>query len=276
MSLNESERQRLLIELRRFCDGLMRYKELVLAGRNGKLVDEHEREFQVLSLDLQRNYGSLKEVIEKYGGPAVLLLQGGNYKCEAFLEMFSPTKFHPSAFVLVMDKAIATVNMAVGRLESPDLCEGFVCRTTWSPPKAFIAHGGESKALARLEEFLDALGLESLIVEKKPSEGRSINQNVERYLEQADCAIVLATMGDIDGQTGELLPRGNILVEIGRCQEGFPEKMIYLLEEGTKFPSNISEKVWEHFTQDNMERAFIKVAKELRAFGIIKAEHPDN
>jgi hypothetical protein len=42
-----------------------------------------------------------------------------------------------------------------------------------------------------------------------------------------------------------------------------------LKEEGCKFPSNITPKVWENFTQDNMENAFIKVAKELKAFGII-------
>ena len=273
VSLNELERQRLLTELGSFCSGLIRYRELVLAAE--KTGDE-EQEFRTLSLELQRKYGSLKEVIEKYGGPAVLLLEGGGYKCEAFLEMFGPTRFHSSAFVLVMDTAIATVNMAVGRLESPDLCEGFVCGTTWSPPKAFIAHGGESNALAKLEEFLDALGVESLIVEKKPSEGRSINQNVERYLEQADCAIVLATKGDIDGQTGEFLPRGSILIEIGRFQERFSEKTVYLLEEDTRFPSNVNEKIWERFTQDNMERAFLKIVKELRAFGIIKVEHTDN
>ena len=42
------------------------------------------------------------------------------------------------------------------------------------------------------------------------------------------------------------------------------------MEEGATFPSNIDEKVWEHFTQDNMEKAFIKVANELRASGLIK------
>jgi len=142
-------------------------------------------------------------------------------------------------------------------------------------PKAFIAQGGESSALSKMKDFLDSLGVEPLVVEKQSSEDRSVNTNVEHYLKQADCAIVLATKGDIDGQTGEFLPRGNILVEIGRCQERFRGKTIYLLELGAKFPSNISEKVRERFTQDNMEDAFVKVAKELRAFGIIRTGKPD-
>jgi len=139
------------------------------------------------------------------------------------------------------------------------------------PPKAFIAHRGKIAARDKLKDFLTALGVTPIIVEEQPSEGRSIDKNVEHYLKQCDCAIILATKGDVDGHTGEFIPRGNILVEIGRSQELFANRMVYLLEEEAKFPTNIAEKVWERFTQDNMEKAFIKVAKELRAFGLIKA-----
>lgn len=141
-------------------------------------------------------------------------------------------------------------------------------------PKAFVAHGGESDALGKLEAFLSALGVEPLVVEGQPSEGRSVNENVEYYFNQSDCAIILATKGDIDGKTGEFIPRGNISIEVGMCLQRLPNKTIYLLEEGAKFPSDISEKVWEPFTQDNMENAFIKVAKELRAFDLIRAIKP--
>jgi predicted nucleotide-binding protein len=138
-------------------------------------------------------------------------------------------------------------------------------------PKAFIAYGGESPARTKLSSFLNALGITPIIVEEQPKEGRSINENIDWYLKQCDCAIILATKGDIDGKTGDFIPRGNILIEVGRCQERLPNKTIYLLEEGAIFPSNVSEKLWERFTQDNMENAFIKTANELRAFGLIRA-----
>lgn len=137
--------------------------------------------------------------------------------------------------------------------------------------KAFIAHSGETKALSKLRNFFDALGVIPAVVEDRPSEGRSVNENIEWWLNQCDCAVILATKGDIDSKTGEFIPRGNILIEVGRCQERFPNRTIYLLEEETEFPTNIDEKVWERFTEENMEKAFIKVAKELKAFGIIKA-----
>ena len=138
-------------------------------------------------------------------------------------------------------------------------------------PKAFIAHGGESAARDKLEDFLTVLGVTPIIVEEQPSQGRSKDKNVEYYLKQCDCAIILATKGDADGRTGEFIPRGNILNEIGRCQGIFPNRMVYLLEAGVKFPTNIDEKVWERFTENSTDKALIKVANELRAFGLLKA-----
>jgi len=104
-------------ELEHFHNDFTRYKELVIAKQKGKLTSEQESELQTLGTRLQREYGSLKEIIEKYGGPSVLLLQGGTYKCEAFSSAFNYTLFSPDTFVVVVDAAIATLNMAIGKLE---------------------------------------------------------------------------------------------------------------------------------------------------------------
>ena len=141
-------------------------------------------------------------------------------------------------------------------------------------PKVFIAHGGESPSLNKLREFLEALGVEPLVVEEQPSEGRSVGENVDWYARQADCAIILATKGDIDGKTGRFIPRGNVLIEIGKSQELFKDRIVYLLQAGTKFPTNISEKVWGRFTTQRMDDAFIKIARELKKFGILRAVKP--
>ena len=139
-------------------------------------------------------------------------------------------------------------------------------------PKAFISHGPETSALSRLRLFLTELGIESIVVEEQPSEGKSVDDKVEHYLEQVDCVIILAT-GD-DGIDGKLHPRQNVIHEIGLAQTKFPDRIIYLLEEGAEFPSNIRPKVWESFTQECMEHAFIAVARELRAFNLLKSVKP--
>lgn len=105
--------------LESFHDGFIRYKELVMAKKGESLTSEQESELQTLSVHLQRSYGSLKEVIEKYGGPSVVLLQGGEYKCEAFSSAFNYTMFSSGALAAVMDTAIATLNMAIGELGKP-------------------------------------------------------------------------------------------------------------------------------------------------------------
>lgn len=145
---------------------------------------------------------------------------------------------------------------------------------TADKPKAFIAHGGQSEALDKLKKFLAALGVESLVVEEQASKNRSVGTNVDWYARKADCAIILATKGDIDGVTGSFIPRGNVLIEIGKAQELFKDRIVYLLQAGTKFPSNISEKVWGRFTSSCMDEAFTKVARELTAFGILRTVKP--
>ena len=143
-----------------------------------------------------------------------------------------------------------------------------------TPPKAFVAHGPKAKPLEKLCSFLRALGVQPIVIEEEPSEGRSIDQQVEIFLEQADCAIVLGTADDKELKDGRLYPRRNVHVEIGRFQERFPRRIIYLLEEGASLPSNISEKVHERFSQESMEEAFVRVVRELTAFGILKAIKP--
>jgi predicted nucleotide-binding protein len=164
--------------------------------------------------------------------------------------------------------AKATLSAILSELESFSLP---AIQETTTSPKVFIAHGGETKAISKLRDFLTALGIILLVAEKEPSEGRSVGEQVEWCLDNSDCAIILGTSDDKNLKDGKLYPRPNVCIEIGRVQERFPGKVIYLLEEGASFPSNITEKIYERFTQDNMEKAFLKTAKELKAFGITKA-----
>lgn len=147
--------------------------------------------------------------------------------------------------------------------------------TPGKAPKAFIAHGGKSAALNKLHSFLEALGVEPLVVEVEPSEGRLTEEQVDEYMKQADCAIVLATYGHIeDVKTRKKHPRLNVVDELGRCRKVFPRRTVLLVEKGIDLPSNVSGIVYEHFTKQNMENAFIKLAKELRTFGLIRPIKP--
>ncbi len=154
------------------------------------------------------------------------------------------------------------------RLGFVDLEKEKPAAVTELPPKAFISHGKESVALTKLEEFLRTLGVEPLIVKEQPSLDKTVNDKVNYYLNQADFVVVLATGEDeIDGK---LHPRQNVIHEIGLAQKTHKGNIIYLLEEGAVFPSNISPKVWERFKQRNMINAFSCIVRELRAYGMLK------
>jgi hypothetical protein len=141
------------------------------------------------------------------------------------------------------------------------------------PPQAFISHGKESAALQKLKEFIVTLGIEPIIVKYQASLDKNVPDKVDLYLGQADFVIILATADDIviDKVTGKEIkqPRQNVIHEIGLAQKTHPGKIIYLLESGAEFPSNIRPKVWESFKQRNMMGAFLGIVRELRAYKIL-------
>ena len=138
-----------------------------------------------------------------------------------------------------------------------------------SKPKAFIAHGPKNNALNKLKEFLRALGVTPLVIEDEPSEGRSIDQQIDYYLGEADVAVIFGTADDTELKDGKLYPRRNVCIEIGRFQERFPNRIVYLLEEGASLPTNVNDNVYARFSNENMEAAFQKIALELNAFGLL-------
>lgn len=148
--------------------------------------------------------------------------------------------------------------------EAPSSAEHVV-----APAPVFISHGRKSPALDLVRDFITSLGLIPVIAMEQPSQGMSVDQKVTSYMKLCKCAIILATADDrIEGSCC-FQPRQNVIHEIGLAQQIFPNRITYLLEENTEFPSNIAPKVYERFTKDNLTKAFIAIVRDLRAFGIL-------
>jgi predicted nucleotide-binding protein len=268
-----SRQQTLIQELKEFHSQLKEFRYLIEElHATGLDTGSREQERESIREELVRKSGKLKPIVVDLTGKQYGEQFGRSFDMwTAALGVGSSGTRQTWSLGTLID----SVNEVIGRLEverEPDWL--FETTSRFESPKAFVAHGGGSAARDKLQDFLVALGVSPIIVEEQPSEGRSKDKNVEHYLKQCHCAIILATKGDIDGRTGEFIPRGNILIEIGRCQEILPHRMIYLLEEGAKFPTDIDEKVWERFTKESMDKAFTKIAKELRAFALIRPVKP--
>jgi len=143
--------------------------------------------------------------------------------------------------------------------------QGYVTPST--NKRIFISHGKHTPALDRVERFIRALGFVPVIVAREPSLGRSVDDLVEDQMTGCLCAIILATKDD--EVQDYFQPRPNVIHEIGLAQEKFRNRVIYLKEEGCKFPSNVQPKVWEDFTKESLENVFEKIVKELRGFKLL-------
>ena len=93
---------------------------------------------------------------------------------------------------------------------------------------------------------------------------------VEDYLDEADFAVILAT-GNPTGRKGDLILGGNVIHEIGLAQgkPKFKGKIIYLLEDGAEFPSNIKPKSYIRFNRDHIDYRFGDITKEIKAMGFL-------
>jgi len=138
-------------------------------------------------------------------------------------------------------------------------------------PTAFIAHEGETENLKKLKDFLDALTIEYYIAEAEPSDGRSIEGQVNWNQLKADFAICLATKGKaINKETGEHYMGLNVADELGRAREIYKNKIILLVEDGVEVHTNTREIVHATFSNQSMDTAFIKIIKELSNWGFIQ------
>jgi len=118
MSLNKTSKQEVLAELGQFLNEFVRYKDFVLMPEKKRVAVNVEVEFQMLRLELLREYGRLKPVIDKYSGPTRVHIPDVRYEYEAFTSALGNyEEFGPRTLKLLMDSAITAINITIGSLE---------------------------------------------------------------------------------------------------------------------------------------------------------------
>jgi predicted nucleotide-binding protein len=128
--------------------------------------------------------------------------------------------------------------------------------------KVFISHGKFTNAFTKLETFIRSLGLVPLYDTNSPSEAKSINTHVNTLISESDFFIILATIETKD-KTGKNLPNHNVIIEYDRLMRSECKNVVVLLEKDCKMPSMLQDIIYESFTQESLDNAFIKIASEL-------------
>ncbi len=250
-------------------------KKLVMEGQN--LTSEEDELFSSLFDTLSIDAGKYGPLIREITGLEIIHTGVGPQDIWNWALSTSAN----TLVIHALDNCVAATSRTIGTLKK-DIANGLRDKKTGhliSMPtiknietiRAFIAHEGESRALTMLKEFLEALGIRYFIAESKASNGRSIERQVDWTQSKADFAIFLTTKGKaINRKTGKHYMAPNIADELGRARQVFGNKIILLVQKGVELHTNIREIVYETFTTTNMEKAFIKVARELTNWGFIK------
>lgn len=227
---------------------------------------QHIQFIQSTGLDLARVFGPQSGIVKNFA--AIDYNSVGNFVASAFDLDKQLTRRRMGAYLVGLDHAEGILRSAREQLEDfgvDHILRG--ARSRAEGPTIFVSHGTETQSLEKLERYIRSLGGTPVIVGRGPSKGMAVDDLVEERIKECDCAIILATADE--EIAGRRQPRPNVLHEIGLAQQVLDSRVIYLKEVGCEFPSNVGPKVWENFTQENMERAFEKVAKELRALELL-------
>jgi len=228
----------------------------------------HVRWLQNVDLDLARLFSTTSGIYHNW--KAISWQFTGTFIASAWNKEEVERSKNLEAYHQGLEMAEGIIQSAIDQLEQVGIQgiedeQGYV--TPSMNKRIFISYGKHTPALDRVERFTRALGFVPVIVAREPSLGKSVDDLVEEQMTGCLCAIVLATKDD---QVQDYFqPRPNVIHEIGLAQEKFRNRVIYLKEEGCKFPSNVQPKVWEDFTQESLENVFEKVVKELRGFKLL-------
>jgi len=264
--MDTQEKARITQELGSIIKEFRSYKRLYSQSR---LTTAQERYLESLRFKLQRRIGKVKSLVVHL--TKAQYMSELNYKFDFWDEAVRTGGYGPRTIESI-DACIQACNEAIGKLDELDYTSSQLVKKTLNeePPKAFIAHEGETTALNKLKGFLDALNVKYLIAEIVPSNGRLVEPQVTWTYGQSDFVIILATKGKaINRKTGKPYMGLNIADELGRAREA-KKHIILLLQQGVEPHTNISGIVHERFTPQSMDKAFTKIARELRNWNYIK------
>ena len=140
--------------------------------------------------------------------------------------------------------------------------------------KVFIVYGRDTESRDKLIEMLSSWGIESLMLENLPVEGRTIIEQLEHYIPQANMGIVLATPDDVGYLAGceneaKKRARQNVVLELGMLFSKLGRSRVIIVQKKCKDfenPSDIGGLLCFRF-EKHIEEIADKIIRELNKQG---------
>lgn len=139
--------------------------------------------------------------------------------------------------------------------------------------KVFVVYGHDETAKMELVELLNEWGITPLYIDNLPTEGRTIIEQLEHYIPQANYGIVLATPDDIgydkEKKIKKLRARQNVILELGMLYSKLGRKKVTVIikkEKDFERPSDIDGVLYKSY-KDSVKELSESLRKELRKCG---------
>lgn len=140
--------------------------------------------------------------------------------------------------------------------------------------KVFIVYGHDKEAKDELIDMVQGWGLTPLTIDKRPSNGRTIIEQLEHYIPEANYAIVLVTPDDLgckdDGKKDyKHRARQNVILELGMLLMKLDRSRVtVLIKECKDFekPSDIDGVLYKEYKTSIFEKES-SIKKELQSLG---------
>ena len=221
--------------------------------------------------EMATEFGKFKPLVTALTGNRLVTQFGQTY--DPWLEALTVEVVHSPNVVTSLRAVTQAVNEAIGHIKGDRLRQAIpdlVSKSTPPRPTVFISHDGESSMRDRLEMECWRTGLNPVVVEARTSHNESVDDKVDRLLDEAVFAIVLARREVGADQDGRIMPRGSVIDEISRIRSKLGDKFIVLLERGMELPATLSTGIiYEEYSQENFDRPILSSFKAMRDYGVL-------
>jgi len=204
-------------------------------------------------------------------------------KSSPIFESFNKADYVPEILdpkiKLIQDRDLLLGNLygVIDILELDIKMEDSEKKTFEKSNRVFIVHGHDEKMKNQLEIFLSEIGLESVVLHRKPDEGLTIIEKFEKYSD-VGYAFILITPDDIgysltedskpeDKKNKEKRARQNVIFEFGYFVGRLGRRRVCCLyKEGVSLPTDVSGMIYKK-VKDNVEEVAFAIQKDLIAVG---------
>jgi predicted nucleotide-binding protein len=183
----------------------------------------------------------------------------------------------PDQFSKQNTMMLGALNAIIDTLEFEPVVEDSDSANVGQNNKVFIVHAHDEQLKHQLEIFLTELGLEPIVLHRKPDEGLTVIEKFEKH-SNVGYAFVLLTPDDIAylaseedkrevDRKKEARARQNVVFEFGYFLGKLGRKRVCCLyKEGVVLPSDISGIIYKK-VHNSVEEAAFSILKDLKAVG---------